>query len=79
MLTGSEAGGGWILILVDEADMCSPGAPTGGPEPIVVVGTATLIVEAVAEALWWGAMVDGAFASLEAQGLCTLAPFTDCC
>ena len=50
-LNGSGAGGGWILILVDGADMCSPGAPADGPEPIVVVGAATLVVGAVAETL----------------------------
>jgi hypothetical protein len=45
-LNGSGAGGGWV---VDGADVC-PGAPTGGPEPIVA-GAATLVVDAVAEAL----------------------------
>ena len=50
-LNRSGADGGWALILVDGADMYSPGAPSGGPESIVVVGAATLVAEAVAEAL----------------------------
>lgn len=50
-LNGSGADGGWILILVDGADICSPDPPTGGPELVVVVCTAVLVIEAVTEVL----------------------------
>lgn len=60
---------GWA---VDGADVCSPGALTGGPEPVVVVGVTTLLIEAVAEVPGWGA-VAVAFTGL------TLAPFAGWC
>lgn len=71
-LSGSGADGGWVL--VDGTDMCNPNVPTSGPGPLVVCA-ATLVIEVVAETLGWGAVV-GAFASLETEGPCTLAPFT---
>lgn len=76
---GSGADGSWVLMLVDAADICSPNAPTYGPEPIIVVCAATLVPETVAEALGWGVVVIDVFTSLEAEGPCTLAPFTGWC
>lgn len=78
-LNGSGADGAWVLIPVDGADMCSPSAPTGGPEPIAVVCAATLVIEAVAEALGWGAGAVDVFTNLEAEGPCTVVPFPGCC
>lgn len=75
---GSRADDACILLPVDRVDVCSPGAPTGGPEP-VVVGKVTLVMEAVPEALGYGAVIVGAFASLEVEGPCMPAPFAGWC
>ena len=73
-LSESGADGGCVLVLIEGTDICSPSAPTGGPEPLIV-GVTTLAIEAAAEALGRGAIVD-AFASLETGGPCTLTPLT---